>query len=350
MTDSQELAALRELADDLFGSLTGDNLNQPHQVLPYVGDDWKLLSDAGLTLLTTPEAAGGSGAGATESAVILDRVGFHALPAPLAENDILAGWLLAEAGIETGDQPATAATVDVPLEQFRADGATLTHVPWAQVAHLVVIAGADFVATARINQPGVGATVEPVGDLAGEYRAHIRLTSADLAQTAASADLRAEFIHRGAWARAEQICGALDKALDLAVAHVTERTQFGRPIAKFQAVQELIAQSAAALTLAKASAAHATSEIDAHGFDSRVAQTTIAIAKIHAGDAAVTVSRNVHQAHGAIGFTLDHQLRHFTTRALQWDRDHGMADTWRTELGRRLLTSGSSVWEFVTQL
>ena len=335
-----ELAGLRELADDLFGSITEPHLHSQQTALPYSAESWRLLGESGLSLLTTPEASGGSGAGITEAAIVLDRSGYHALPAPLAESDLLAAWLLVAAGADVPDGPLTAASTMLSAD---ADLVVLEHVPWAQVASAVVVTGPGFVGVADLAE----CSVTPVGDLAGEYRGNVTVPASAL-QTLPTADLRPEFRIRGAWARSAQICGATERALDLATVHVGERHQFGRPIGKFQAVQELIARSAGYLVAAKAAASHAATAVDERGFGGPEAQVAVAVAKIQAGRAAVAVSRDVHQAHGAIGFTLDHQLRHFTTRMLAWNRDFDGPSVWERELASVFLASGVSVWEFAT--
>ena len=64
-------------------------------------------ADAGLTLAWVPEKLGGAGASLADGFAILGAAGRYALPVPLAET-LLAGWLLAQAGIEA---PAGAMTV-----------------------------------------------------------------------------------------------------------------------------------------------------------------------------------------------------------------------------------------------
>ncbi|MDV7241884.1 MULTISPECIES: acyl-CoA dehydrogenase family protein [Rhodococcus] len=337
-----ELDALRELTDDLFGSITRPHLHSPQTTLPYSSEAWDLLGESGLTLLTTPESAGGSGGGITEAALMLDRTGYHALPAPLFETDLLASWLLGLHGTDASSAPMTAVQVDWSPGDLRAGKIVLNRVPWGQIASDILVAGDRFVGRIRTAD----AKIEPVGDLVGEHYADASVSVETLEVVPTSTDTRSEYLTRGAWARSEQICGALERILDLGIAHVTERHQFGRPIGKFQAVQELISRSAGLVTTAKAATAHAAAVVAQEGFDADGSRIAVSIAKIQAGRAATVVSRDIHQAHGAIGFTLDHQLRHFTTRALAWNRDFGTPTQWSKELGRRALGSGMSVWEF----
>jgi len=68
---------------------------------------WHALAEAGLTLAWVPEELGGAAASLAEGFAILGAAGRYGLPVPLAET-MLAGWLLARAGI---DAPAGAMTV-----------------------------------------------------------------------------------------------------------------------------------------------------------------------------------------------------------------------------------------------
>lgn len=341
---ADELDALRELADDMFASIVDPHLHSPAAALPFSPDAWHLLGESGLTLLTTPEPSGGSGAGLIEASVLLDRAGFHALPAPLGDTDLLASWLLGQIHRSPSGSPAVAAPLDLTRSQIT-DEIVVPAAPWAAVASDIVVVGADFVGVI----PRERATVTAVGDLAGEHSATVRVAGHDLDVTPVSSDLRDELRTRGAWVRSAQICGTLERSLDLAISHVSERHQFGRPLARFQAVQDLISRSVGLLTTAKAATAHAVTKAAEDGFAAESTVVATAVAKIEAGRAAVGVSRNVHQALGAIGFTLDHQLRHFTTRALAWNRDFGAPIEWSTDLGRRVLHSDRSVWEFAVE-
>src|SRR3954463_91871 len=92
--DSADLLAVRELADDILSSGTEPMLDVQTVGLEYSPALWHVLDDSGLTLLTPPESRGGTGAGLSELAVVLESTGYHAAPVPLAEHDLLASWLL----------------------------------------------------------------------------------------------------------------------------------------------------------------------------------------------------------------------------------------------------------------
>jgi Acyl-CoA dehydrogenase, C-terminal domain len=112
---------------------------------------------------------------------------------------------------------------------------------------------------------------------------------------------------RRAWrlVAAAEILGAAQAALDLTVAHVKERRQFGRAIGSFQAVQHRLAEIATAiesLRLMTYRAALSQREAEAalvFGFGQQVAGR---------------VSYDCHQFHGALGQSLECPLHHFTDR------------------------------------
>lgn len=345
--DSIDLAALRELVDDILSTGTEPVLDVQQVAIDYQPKLWDTLADSELTLLSTPESHGGMGAGLRELAVVLDSAGYHAAPLPLAEHDLLASWLLVTAGLPNQDGPMTASVTDQHVTDGRLT-TTLVDVPWATAAKTIVIAGPDFIAAVPLEY----ADIDPCPDLAGQPLAQVRLQDIPVLDRFAMVDTdpAAEFRLRGALARSLQTRGALARALDLTIGHAQERQQFGRPIAKFQAVQELVARSAGALALATTAAQFATEVVTANGFSSDHGRFAVAIAKIESARAATVVARNAHQVHGAIGFTLDHRLRHFTNRALAWRSEFGTQRDWQHELGTMAIAAEESLWELVTRL
>src|SRR6185312_14447000 len=98
--------------------------------------------------------------------------------------------------------------------------------------------------------------------------------------------------------RAQQMAGALERILDQSVQYSLDREQFGRPIAKFQAVQQNLAALAGEVAAASAAADGAAEAIAAHGVAGDIAVSQVAIAKIRAGDAAGAGAAIAHQVHG----------------------------------------------------
>jgi acyl-CoA dehydrogenase len=146
-------------------------------------------------------------------------------------------------------------------------------------------------------------------------------------------------------ARAAQMAGALDSMLEQGVTYATERKQFGRPIANFQAIQHSLAVVAGHVAASGLAAEQAFRAADA-ALDPSF---EIAVAKVRVGEAAGIAAGLVHQVHGAIGFTYEHSL-HFATRRLwSWRAEFGSESGWAMELGRRVAERGAdALWADLT--
>ncbi|MBM7365378.1 acyl-CoA dehydrogenase family protein [Gordonia hydrophobica] len=343
--DSDLLQMVREV---LAGDVT-DRLAAAGTGVVFDDALWKQLAELGLVALTTPESDGGSGAGWLEAAALYSEAAATARHLPLVETDLLANWLLRTAGLPAGD-PTTPRTVAV----VGADGRAAA-VPWLGVVESVVIVrrgsgGSASLVEIESTALSAVADITPVPTNSGQPRADLTLTGelptgTDLDDAAAVLD---ELALRGALARAASCAGALEKAVDLAVEHTSVRVQFGRPLAAFQAVQQLVADSAAEAALARAAVDAAVLETEATGLRTPAAATRVAVARSCAGHAASVVVRNTHQAHGAIGTTQEHPLHLFTLAALDWRSEFGTTRAWDRVLGRLVRQDPPQLWPVVT--
>ena len=107
--------------------------------------------------------------------------------------------------------------------------------------------------------------------------------------------------------------GVGSQALELAVAYVAEREQFGRRIGTYQAVSHPLASSHGELELARSLAWWAAWCVAEDDAQSAVAAAS---AKSAAAEAAVAACERAIQAHGGIGFTWEHVLHRLYKRAL----------------------------------
>jgi alkylation response protein AidB-like acyl-CoA dehydrogenase len=151
-------------------------------------------------------------------------------------------------------------------------------------------------------------------------------------------------IEQGAFAKVCMAAGALDRILEMAIDYVNTREQFGRPLAKFQAVQQslaILAVEAAAVNSAGAGAALALDQGDA-SFE-------IAAAKLRTNQAIGIGTAIAHQAHGAIGFTQEYPLHPFTRRLNLWRTASGNDRYWSEKLGAETVRLGAQgLWEEIT--
>jgi acyl-CoA dehydrogenase len=160
------------------------------------------------------------------------------------------------------------------------------------------------------------------------------------AAAAASAACDIDMLALGAFARVAQASGALEAAFTLALDHVNTRVQFGRALAKFQAVQQAMAEFSEEAAAVDASAAACAAALD-YGH----ASFEIAAAKLRMGIAVDRAVPIAHRMHGAIGFTIEYALNHLTRRLMGWRSEFGGDAFWAERLGRRVAgLGGHGLW------
>ncbi|MGW0162840.1 acyl-CoA dehydrogenase family protein [Mycobacterium sp. NPDC003323] len=93
------------------------------------------------------------------------------------------------------------------------------------------------------------------------------------------------------------LLGMLDRALDLTVAHVTLRRQFGQPLSTFQGVQFQLTDAEVERSGLEMLARYALSGVEGH--DALADALALRLAAI---EAAELIFRVTHQLHGAVGF------------------------------------------------
>jgi alkylation response protein AidB-like acyl-CoA dehydrogenase len=265
---------------------------------------WRALADMGALTIAAAEEHGGLGLTELDWVLIAEETGYSALPHPFVETVCVAAPLLGcvTATVQPGsDEPVPWSTADVLLAIDR-DAWTLTvHEDWE----------AEPVASVDGGRPL--ARVRPTGGAAHD--------GARLA------------FDRGALGTAAQLVGLGRRMLDLTVAYVVERKQFGVQIGSFQAVKHHLANAALELTFA-APAVHRAAWSLANG--SPDASRDVSMAKAMASDAAQRAGRAALQCHGAIGYTVEYDLHLYFERAAALSRAWGTAAWHRDRVGRAL--------------
>ncbi len=102
-----------------------------------------------------------------------------------------------------------------------------------------------------------------------------------------------------------------------------ERSQFGRPIHRFQAIQHQLALLAGETAAAKIAANCAVDPYGKEPFSKE-----IAFAKIRVNEAVGKANPIAHQVLAAIGFTYEHTLHHSTRRLWSWRDEFGTETDW----------------------
>lgn len=358
LTDAAEVAdELRTLASDIF-TAAADRLTDT-VARPLDAQVWATLEETGLARLTGPEASGGSDAGWLEAAAVLGEAASAGVPLPLLEHDLLAGWLRDAAGLPTtaslpseatgasgADASADAPTLSTAAEAV-ATGRAVT-VPWLPAAASVVVLDSSGERPQVYEIAVSDLEVEERASASGEPQAIAVLPTGVTGAVEVSAEVADGFRHRGALGRAVQMAGAAEAISQLCVEHVTTRVQFGRPIGKFQAVQQLVTDVASEAALTRTIVDRAVLTVAEHGMHDARSRFLVAAAKACAGEAAETIVRNAHQIHGAIGTTLEHSLQRRTRPIMGWRREFGSTAEWEARIEELVLDQGADLWELVT--
>ena len=344
---------LADSAERLFAAHTGKAVLKSAGAGVFPSALWSAVTQAGFTAALLPEDAGGFGATVHEAMQLLQISAVHTAPIPLAET-MLAGWLLARAGLPVPEGVLTVAPVRVKdvLTLRRTEGGwhlsgSASRVPWARDAAAIAVVAMGPEGPAIAAVPVAGLALHHDVNLAGEPRDTMTFDLALPSDAVAAAPPGfdpAELRAAGACVRTVQIAGALSRALSLSVGYAQTRVQFGRPIGKFQAIQHNLAVLAG-----QSAAAIAAADMAADALDSGLPPLLVAAAKARAGEAASIAAGLAHQSHGAIGFTQEYELHYATRRLWSWRDEFGNEAEWNGVVGRAALAAGpDGLWPTLT--
>ncbi|MDB5714438.1 MAG: acyl-CoA dehydrogenase [Sphingomonadales bacterium] len=333
-------AMLVESAERLIGDRIDDAAMRRARDGEWLAAEWNALAEMGLPLALVDEDAGGFGIAPEDAFALVRLAGRHALPLPLAET-MVANHALGRAGLPLADGPA--ALVDGAQLTVSADGegwhlrGSVARVPWGRNLGTLVVGHGD-----RLFRLSDGWVVGDVGtNLAAMPRDTLTIDARCYATGAAPG---VSPLQAGAVIRTLQIAGALERVLELTIGHVSDRVQFGKPLAKFQAVQHDLARLGGEVAASGAAADMAVEGLMAGS------TLPIAAARIRTSEAASIAAGIAQQLHGAIGFTAEHRLHWYTTALWSWRDEYGGPRYWTDMLGRATLAAGGAgFWQFVTE-
>jgi acyl-CoA dehydrogenase len=325
MSESRNL--LLDTAEDVCGKLADASF----------ADGWSRIVEAGLPSLLVPEARDGFGGDWGDALAVLRVAGARALPLPLGEC-IVAASVVAGAGLDIPGHPMSiGARVTGRLEGERRFSGTVSAVPWGRDVGTVVV----IVNGRAVLFPTTAARIEQGVNPAGEPRDRLTFESAAVASGACDADL----LSLGAFIRVGQCDGALSAALALAIEYANTRVQFGKPLAKLQAVQQSLAIAAS-----EAAAVSAAADGLADALDRGDANFETAAAKLRMNIAIAAMTSITHQVHGAIGFTHEYPLHRLTRRMMGWRSEYGNDRYWSDRLGSvALRLGGAGLWAEISR-
>jgi hypothetical protein len=279
---------------------------------------WDRLAEMGVPATIVPEASDGLGLDEQALVLVLEEAGRAALPHPLVETAAVAAPLVADgpAGAGAGRAPAAPAGPG-PAGLPDAHGLGMVasdlggpHVPCAADADWLLLHDGQSGALHLVDPAAVVLT--PVDTVDGARRAATvdwqPTPETQVADDPAVVDLAFD---RGAFGTAAVLVGLGQRMLDLTVAYVSERQQFGVRVGSFQAVKHHLADALKELAFARP-AVHRAAHSLATGAGTR--RRDVSMAKAMASDAARLVGRQALQCHGAIGYTVEHDLQLYLKR------------------------------------
>ena len=335
----------------------------------YTDELWRQLAGLGWTGVAFPEQYGGTGGDFLDLAVLLEETGRALLPGPFFATVVLGGLTILDAGTDAQKQEilpglcsgqllltlalteasatyepwgiATTATREGGA--FRIDGAKL-FVPQAHTADLLLVAArttesadpAQGITLFLIPANAAGLTINPLATISADRQCEVILEGV---QAPADAVLGAvdggwpliqRALQRAVAGQCLEMLGGAEAVLEMTVEYAKQRTQFGRPVGTFQAVQHHCANMATDVEGCRHIAYQAAWKI-ASGAP---AEREVAMAKAWVSSAYQRVCNLAHQCHGAIGFTKEHDLQLYTRRAKVQELSYGDAN-WHKETALR---------------
>lgn len=283
---------------------------------------WRELDQLGYCDALVPEKAGGAGLAVADVFALLYAAGQAGVPWPFGDT-IMARALLAHAGVAVDNECIALA---------KSIGPTKGRVQCADTPG-AALADAFLVAHGRhwLLLPAAHATVAP-----GVYRRYTSGAPAWSSDGHAIARLPIELADPDALiatVHAAEMAGAMESVLRRSIDYAQARQQFGRPLSKFQAIQQeisIMAEQTASVAMA--------GRIGCSWPVFSPSPMLAAVAKLRACEAVPAVCAIAHAVHGAIGITEELPLGVFTRRLLEWRSTGPGERQCAALLGRDLLT------------
>jgi alkylation response protein AidB-like acyl-CoA dehydrogenase len=259
---------------------------------------WGELCELGWPGIAIGEEHGGAGLGVVELVVLAEELGYASAAVPLL-GTATAALLIDRAGSDAQKERWLSG---LATGELRGAVGARDFLPDGDGADVVVVLDGG---SALVGSEGIRPleTIDPT-------RRYGRV--ADLAAFEPLPGGVAESVDRAAVATSAELVGLSQRALDMTVAYVKERKQFGTPVGAFQAVSHKCAGMLLATEGARSATYYGAWAADAA--PARLAEAA-ALAKAAASEAACQVTGDAIQAHGGIGFTWEADVHWLFKRA-----------------------------------
>jgi len=323
---------------------------------------WKRMAELGWMGLLLPAEYEGSGADLMDMVILMEEMGRNILPGPFfctvalaalpimdyGSKDQQARYLPRIAGGETvwtlaiKEDPADCGFSRIRTSARPAHGAYVlngekTLVPYANVADymLVLARRSDDKALEKgltlfivdMKKPGI--QVDTIPTITGEILCQVRFENVtvgngDVLGTAGGAENTVrQLLDKAALLKCAEVSGASQAVLEMTVAYGKDRQQFGKPIGTFQVIQHKLVDMLIQVDGLQHLVYQAAWMMSA-GADS---SAQIAMAKVKANEVYQRAALDGIKIHGAIGFSVDHDMglyyrRVLASRFVPYNNDH----------------------------
>ena len=364
---SEDQEALRELAVQIIGDHASHERLKQIEAAPEWFDRelWGALARASLLGVAVPEEFGGSGLGLIELCLLLHVVGRHCVPIPVWPTLVLGALPIAQFGtpaqrrqflppVVDGTMILTAALVDTQSEDpldptvtarrdgsgWRLDGVKMC-VPAVHLAERILLPARTrdgAVGVFLLDPNAVGVRSERQETTQGEPQFLLHLSGAAVAADAVLGDptqgrhIVQWLIDRALAGLCAIEVGVVERALRMTAEYTSTREQFGKPIAKFQAVAQRAADAFIDVEAMRWTTWQAIWRLAA----GLPAEEEIAVAKFWVGEGGHRVVYAAQHLHGGIGIDLDYPLHRSYIWSKQIELTLGSATQHLVRLGAAL--------------
>ncbi|MCP5019214.1 MAG: acyl-CoA/acyl-ACP dehydrogenase [Ketobacter sp.] len=373
---NEDQQAIQDVAVRMFRDLCGDEdiKNIYKAELPLHSDLWQQVAQSGLLGTPLPAEYGGSEMGMTELCLVLEEQGKAVAPIPVLESVVEAAMPIAQfapAALKQSVLPGVISGKDI-LSAVRPYSGLQDHAPltatqqgdqwilqgysnlvgYAKVASGFLVTalladGGHWVGYVAADCNGVSITGQRATN--GESSGHLQfngvtVNAEHLIATHGEADALLQWQRQRTYAAMASIqLGVLKEGLQRAAQYTTERTQFGRPLASFQAVSQQAADGYMAIEALRGVTWRLLDILDNGGADEL--QTSLAAHSVkywicESGHIAAHVFLHIH---GGIGQDLDYPVHRFFSWAKKNEIYLGGADQHAAELGKLIQSCPEAV-------
>ena len=324
----------------------------------YTLELWQKLAEQGWLGLIIPEKYGGVGLEFQDLVILLEEMGRYMLPGPYFSTVLMGGMSIMDAGTEeqkkeylpriAEGQIILTLALNEPSGRWDPEGVQLTakdtgegyvlsgtklFVQNAHVSDNIVVAArtgesSTDISLFIISTQANGVTQNLLKTIASDRQSEVIFENVAVPYSSllGEKNLGWETIQKvlqwGAIGKCAEMSGGGQEVLDMTVEYAKQRTQFGRPIGTFQAIQHHCANMATDVEGAKFITYQAAWRLS----EGLPADREVAMAKAWVSESYRRVCALGHQSHGAIGFTKEHNMQLYSRRAKAAELAFGDAD------------------------